>query len=135
MTPFFLRAFWSFVLVAGSGAGCGSKHKEPESPSNASAKVDPSSTDAPVEQSYADAMRLVCDAPDQCCTHSEPGSTSADLATWITARLTNAEVKMFFAELGGVNPSERPGLLEGALAKAGIAPASCAFYGVTARAR
>ncbi len=116
-------------VVAASMTGCGGGNKVAEAPATTTETGTTATASASGEQSYADAMKLVCDSPEQCgCMDQAADQKATQLAEWIMQRLSNEEAKSFFGEVSAFAPEERKPRFAESLARAGIDPASCSFY-------
>lgn len=79
-------------------------------------------------QGFADAMRLICDAPKVCCEdETDPSTKATRMAKWISARVTNAEVRQMFGNLASNDPAQRLEIVSHEVKRAGIEPAQCAI--------
>lgn len=112
-------------------AGCGNKAASPnksaapapvEEPSEAPA-AQADSDAAPQEQSFAEALAHICNAPSEmtpALADLAPDKKATELARWIDEGVTNEEARALFASLAEKDPAQRPEVLNEAAEKAGL---------------
>lgn len=73
-------------------------------------------------QSRADALRVVCNAPNDCveCRNADPSRRATLLAAYIDDHVSNGDVQELFAALAGADPGMRRTLIGNAAAEEGI---------------
>jgi hypothetical protein len=81
------------------------------------------------EQSFGDAMRTLCAAPDRCCVgETDPTHKATTMARWITDHVTHPDVVAMFRSLAGVEGMDaKLALMREEVRRAGIDPEQCAM--------
>ncbi|MFN3200282.1 MAG: hypothetical protein ACE366_17930 [Bradymonadia bacterium] len=96
-------------------AGCGSKSEGEKAEGEKAEKQGP--------QTFAQAMTVVCDAPDDLADELDstaPEDKQMKLANHIKSNVTNVEVATLFKMMATTSPAQRKGMMEAAAKKAGI---------------
>ena len=100
------------LLIVTLCFACSSKEKEQEASAHDEA--------APAEQSFKAGMIALCKSIDVVAKSSDPALYQREMATWIEKHVTNTKVRELFTLIGEMPPSQRPGMMGAAAAKAGV---------------
>lgn len=73
-------------------------------------------------QSRGEALRIVCNAPNDCaeCRGADPAVRATLLAQYIDDHVSNGEVREMFGALAGADPAARRAILERETAAEGL---------------
>jgi hypothetical protein len=109
---------------------CGGKSQdtaEPTQGTTLSAAAKPASGRG---QPFPAAMRVMCDAPRQCCQDADAANKATELARWITERVTNEDARQVLEDIAAAPPENKVTILTDAAKRANIDAADCGLVEV-----
>jgi hypothetical protein len=79
-------------------------------------------------QSFTEAMRTLCDAPDRCCLgETDDARKATTMARWIADRVTHPTAVAMLKSIGPEGRDAQIAIMREHVQRAGIDPAGCAI--------